>query len=402
VNRNDGIRAAGAVLLALGAGAAWGGDIPVHREYSRSIQLYDDRGGLAHYDGEAPDRTAWQRLRDTQAQEGLMGRETLLDLGFRSGESVFGWTSRSSGGMPVPPPARAEEDRGTRDSDSGRNWLVQSLSLPTLGGGASNAAVAMSAGGKPETGWGWLADRVAASDREGVLESGEPETANEGEEWLPDGRNPYTGETELSGTEGLAAARRPAETAETGAAAGGEPETERMREPIGPLVRDDPQPVGARAEAGASVPVLPEMSRTREMLGDLMRSAKPDAAGWNDAAEAWSDAPLPSAGRAAGGMAWTPSRPVSDTPVREAGFSMDASSAGRGGGVMPVMGRSGAGMPNSAPSGWQGGWKAQSIRESGMGTYVPSARPMTLPAAAPSVRTPPVLPAGAGMKPGWY
>lgn len=293
-----------------------------------------------------------------------MGRETLLDLGFSSGESVFGWTSRSSGGMPVPLPARAEEDRRTRDSDGDRNWLVQSLSLPTLGGGSSNAALAATSGGRKDSGWGWLANEVNAGDREAEQVQTEEELSAEEESWMPEGRNPYAAESDGRRAEAMPGARRPAGSEEE-SPPGGERDMDRGREMGAPMAaRDDIRPAGAfRADAATPVPALPEMSQTREMLGDLMGSVKPDTGGWQGGPETWSSGAAPFADGASGGMGLEPSRSFSEVVGRDSGIAAGVPGAGRGGGACRPWGepRSAGRIPHQ-PAGKAAGRPSRSAK----------------------------------------
>jgi hypothetical protein len=143
------------------AACAFGGVVPVHRGLNRAIVFYDDAGHQMDLGGEAPDLVAFQSLKDAKAQEGLLGRETLFGGEFGVASVFKSSSSRPVAGIAPEMPAPSEGRR--RQGDGGdRNWLVSSLTLPTLGQATSNAALAaISAQGK-ESGWGWLADEVAS------------------------------------------------------------------------------------------------------------------------------------------------------------------------------------------------------------------------------------------------
>jgi len=107
---------------------------------------------------QGPDQTMLESLRSTKAQEAYLGKETILDLGFESGRSVFS-SRRPAAAVTV---SSASSDRRRRKKkESGQNWLAGSLSLPSLGQSSSNAAASALSAGAPDSEWGWLADEVS-------------------------------------------------------------------------------------------------------------------------------------------------------------------------------------------------------------------------------------------------
>ena len=160
------MRAALACLVGC-AGSASGRDIPVYREYTVPIAFADgEGGGTATEAAAAPDLAVLRSIRDDQAREAMVGKETLLGLAFVRGSSVFGGQAPLPGKMS--PPAGGDDARQRRNKESGQNWLVKSLSLPSLGQASSNAATsALSVDEKP-SGWGWLVDEVARSSDGGT------------------------------------------------------------------------------------------------------------------------------------------------------------------------------------------------------------------------------------------
>ena len=154
------MRAALAGLLGCVLGAP-GREIPVYREYTQPISFYGEDGEREEFHAAGLDQSMLRSLKDAQAREGMMGRETLLEMTMVSGDPVFGKSAAPAGmGMPIASGA-GEGGRRKKDGD-GQNWLAKSLVLPSLGQTPTNAAMtAMSAGGK-ESSWGWLAGEVAA------------------------------------------------------------------------------------------------------------------------------------------------------------------------------------------------------------------------------------------------
>ncbi|MDD4342141.1 MAG: hypothetical protein PHO14_07900 [Kiritimatiellae bacterium] len=384
---------------------AWGASIPVYREYSRPIQLYDARGGRTGFDGEAPDRQAWQLLRDTQAREGLMGREAVLGMDFNSGDSVFGLMSRAPMGGTQPLAARDDDERGrSRSQTPNRNWLVQSLSLPTLGDKGSNTTGRSQAGSKSvDTGWGWLADEVVAgvAGGGGTVNPDWPDGEGGGG-WNPDALNPFTGQSSAASPDRAAGAPSQAGPAEGTDAPARDRSVGLMRDQAGTDARAGSSRMDfGQANPKPDSPLPPPMSQTREMLADIMVSAKPDQMPWQDAAEQRTtrESPIGAGGRAFGRQSVITR---TETPSRRGGESFGLSSRA------PATRRMSAnptaiGTAATAPRGnWQGGWNASPMRESGLTTYGSPDRPVSTPITPPATRSPPSFPANAGAKPGWY
>ena len=138
------------------AGVAGGREVPVHREYTKPVVIYDESGARVARGGGVPDREAWLFVREAKALEGLVGKETLLTMTLGHGGSVL------QGGETVPMAPQMMVEGGRREKgESKGNWLVQSLTIPSMGQNASNAAVSAMSIGEVESGWGWLADEVS-------------------------------------------------------------------------------------------------------------------------------------------------------------------------------------------------------------------------------------------------
>lgn len=148
-------------LLGGGAGAA-GRGIPVYREYTRPVVFYDETGQRAEWEETAPDRAARQALRETQAQEALMGKETLLEMSLGSGANLFG-DRESPPAMVVPAPLSPMNRSRRRQEASRRNWLAESLEMPALGQSASNAAPGALMDAAQESGWDGLDNDASGS-----------------------------------------------------------------------------------------------------------------------------------------------------------------------------------------------------------------------------------------------
>ena len=383
------MRMALAGWLGCAAGAA-GRDVPIYREYSRPIAFYDETGRRTADGLAAPDRTAQRSLRDAQAQEGLMGKETLLEVTFGQGTSVFGREVPPSGKMAPVADGGEESDRRQKKGETGGNWLAQSLALPSLGQATSNAALAaMSA---EESSWGWLADDLANAKDDGLANP------------VPDGEagNPLAGEQDALRTGAPDPLAEPRAGKETDAmnrskdAPGSDPGDSK---PDPTKATDGAAPPRERADAAASrsapTPFAAEMSRTRDMLAEMTASVRPDTSSF------WMGTESP-ASRDAGMSA----------PPRQSLFSADApswggiSSAGAGPGVPSTFGV----IPTEASvagwGSWKGAWSAQGAGTDGSGAGGLS-RFQNLADPTPAVQTTPTRDAfksgaSGGYTPAWY
>ena len=114
-----------ALLGLLGCAASVPGrEIPVHREYTRPIAFYGEQGERAALDEAAPDLAALQLVLDARAQEGLMGKETLLDLTFGSRGSVFAKQAPLAGSVSPGADGGEAGTRRPKQDGSERYWLV--------------------------------------------------------------------------------------------------------------------------------------------------------------------------------------------------------------------------------------------------------------------------------------
>ena len=387
------MRVALVCLLGCAAGAP-GREVPVYREYTRPILFYDETGAQAGIEGGAPDLRALRALRDSQARETMMGKETMLDLAFGSGGSVFGKPAPLAGS-----PASASgdgDDVRRRKDESGRNWLAKSLALPSLGQTSSNAALTAMSASEGESRWGWLADEVA--DRAEVAEEALPE---------PEEFNPMA--------------------AQEAALSGGIPPTETARKDSAPATDDDKaaaDPFPARADPGqkpsdraaertaASVrdlaggdglasatmqsyrapSAVAEMTQTRQMLSEFSGVSRPDFASLRQSLGL-------SAGAAAGGAERAADRPAPDFS------SLPGGAPGRSGWNNAFS--SGSGLPagGGSPgiSSWQGGWSAQSAGGGSPSRFGLPADPVPAAVSPASARAAPRPGASSGgSKPGWY
>ena len=388
------MRVALVCLLGCAAGAP-GRDVPVYREYTRPILFYDETGAQAGIEGGAPDLRALRALRDSQAQETMMGKETVLDLAFGSGGGVFGKSAPLSGKMSAA--SGDGDDVRRRKDESGRNWLAKSLALPSLGQTSSNAALTAMSASEGESRWGWLADEVA--DRAEVAEEALPE---------PEEFNPMAAQEAA-----LSAGIPPAETQRKDSASAtdkdkaaadsfparadpGQKPSDRAAERTAASVRDLAGGDGvasATMQSYRAPSAVAEMTQTRQMLSEFSAVSRPDFASLRQSLGL-------SAGAAAGGA----ERAAADRPALDFS-SLPGGAPGRSGWNNPFS--SGSGLPagGGSPgiSSWQGGWSAQSAGGGSPSRFGSLADPV--PAAvspAPARAAPRPGVSSGGAKPGWY
>ena len=384
------------LTAALGCGLGWapgarGGAVPVYREYTREIAFYDDEGHLAGYGGAAPDMLALRELRDAKAQEGMLGKETLLEVSFGHGTTLIRRETPVAG-KHTPPAREGGERRRGKKEDPDRNWLAKSLTLPSLGQTSSNAATTAIGGEEePESGWGWLADELAAApaaDAQALLETASPE---EEVQMLS------SPEARLNRPGPIPAGKGGAATGEKSGAA-----APAAGERADAALWNSPGDVRPEGPDRSAPPAVAEMSQTRQMIADISAEARKDLGPWRGSAGA--DAPSASLGRAdarsparlPGG--WS-SAPRADLAAPWGG--------GRGAAAPSVsfrgVGRNAAALPAPAGAGgWQGTWKSQS----GFTPGVPirfGLPAVAVPAPAPAAReTARPQPSSGGYKPAWY
>lgn len=382
MRKSEVMRAALLGLLGCAAGAP-GREIPVHREYTRPISFYDEQGERAALDEAAPDVAALQSAMDARAQEGLMGKETLLDLTFGSRGSGFAKPAPLAG--PVSSAAGGSESGNRRRQPDGseRNWLVKSLTLPNLGQTSGNAAKSAMSSGAKESSWGWLADEVAsqANAPEAMLENLSPEEGFNPvaaqEKALAGNATPSeagrTGSrTEEAATEPENAASFPARTD------AGQKPSDRAAERTAATALDLS---GGTREASATMSSyrssgsVAEMSRTRQMIAELSAGTRNDL----DTLQASiRDGGSIDSGSGADRMA--ASRSLSELSPR----------AGAGGGAWMGADRRtslvGSGLAQEGAPGpalWQGGWRAQNAAGSGLSRFDTQPAP-AVPAMSPA------------------
>jgi hypothetical protein len=392
----DVMRATLACLLGCAAGAP-GRDILVYREYTQPISFYDDRGELTAFDGVAPDLLALQSIRDTKAQEGLMGKEAVLELTFGPGGSVFDMQAPISG--KASPTAGAGQDGRRKKDDSDRNWLAKSLALPSLGQTSSNAAESAMSAGAGESSWGWLADEVTAQKDddgaplpENISPEGKFNPLAAQEAALAGGVNPAAQARAISKTEAeekeksddAASLREPIDA--------GQKPSDRAVERSDTSARDLSGGDGVAAPTMQSYrapSAVADMSQTRQMLSEFSAVARPDFAAMRQSLVADSMSAKPSMSDVSSGAGSSPGW----------GGMGSRSSAGT---ILP----SGDSQGNSAwqgARGWQGGWNAQNA-----GGSLPT-RFDNLSDPAPAAASPAATGANSrpgassgGYKPGWF
>ncbi len=378
---------------------AWGQDIPVYREYTRPIFFYDERGERMEFGEAAPDVVALQSMRDAKAQEVLMGKETLMEMSFGVGKSVFDSPApiRATGGATS---SSGDGSGRAQKNSSERNWLVKSLKLPNLGQESGDPAKRAMASGSKDSSWGWLADEVATQDTV-ELENGMP-----GDELFP--LTPQ--ELSLAGlnptTEGMrSGSKEKEETKENNNSSSFPDRTEVGQKPSDLAAERSLNSArelsGGTREASAtmknyrtSIPVA-EMSQTRKMIDEMSAGARGDLASLqasirdiraSDSRGQTEQKAMPSLGtpnlstRAMEGGGWKASAPRAPTGAGEFG----GSTAGSG-------------------SSWQGGWNSQSSGNGSVSRMTPLPDPTPAAVTPASSRATP-LPgiSSGGYKPGWY
>jgi len=382
-------------LLLLGAASLHAREIPVYREYTHAVQFYDDRGQVVTETSQGPDRVALQSLRDSKAQEVYLGKDTILDFGFKSGNSVFS-SERTPVSMPAPAMGGGEETRRSRREPSGQNWLASSLSLPTLGQTASNAATATRSSGTEEpTGWGWLADEVSGQ-MDGDLPL--PEDMR-----LEEEMNPIRAqESALTGSSDpytpSASPMRDMEQPDSMASMGAFPDYDRAGSRPAEVDSYDPSTAASREwsstrreEASSqknysALSPMSEQSQTRAMFSGWSVGARPDFSSVATVGTRQNTATMPSRMSSAysSGMAGE----------RSSGRWGHSTSTG----VLPAGGR-----PSTGPSSWRGGWSANPVGSGRSSSFQQLSDPVLNPVVPNSSyeRSRPSTSSG-GYKPAWY
>ena len=394
MTRGDFIRLVAVGLLGCVARTA-GRDIPVYREYSQPIAFYDDQGELIGF-GTAPDVYARRSLRDAKAQEDLLGKETLLDIAYPGGSSVFGVVTPKLGSRPPAPAARGrDENRRRRNDGTDRNWLAGSLSLPSLGQSSSNTATLAMGVAEEESSWGWLAGDVAARAEEQKPRSQDPQVPDESG-MLPDAL------AALPHGEDIADAGTGLNPGDSGSATAigerliREPEdAESARKPAAvPGQAGNNQ--GAEANSSAYRPdlVAGGMNQTRSLLAEISTQMRPTLSSLLQVTPDDGIARLPTAtpmqnsdGSSLLGLSFKPSQ-ASTLPGSLSTRTATAGSLQR---------------MDSTGSSWQGGWKSKSAPETLSSYLTTGSDPQSpqLPATTIRVNPKPGFTSG-GYKPAWY
>jgi len=386
----------GISLLLLGAGGLRAREIPVYREYTRPVRFYDDRGQAVSGTAQGPDRVALRSLRDSKAQEVYLGKATILDLGFESGDSVF-----ASERPPVAMPASmtgGDESRRSRRESSGQNWLAGSLSLPTLGQTARKAtSSSMSPGSSESMGWGWLADEMSGQ-ADGEIPP--PEGMLSEEDWNPilsqeasmkgasDSYTPSSSSSSFS----VAVPRGSVESA------GAFPEEERAAMMSREGSSYKPPSAASREWAGeghgeasrmrsyAAPSAMAELSQTRAVISDWSVGARPDFS--SVATVGIRDDGTGSPFRSAPGVSSS---------------TMGGSSRSRGENSSSLGLSPGGGRPSSGSSSWRGGWSANPVGAGRPSQFQRLSDPVLDPVVPASSyeRSKPTTSSG-GYKPAWY
>ena len=373
------MRAALACLLGI-AGGAPGREVPVYREYTVPISFADEPAERTAADAGAPDLAELRSIREIQAREALMGKETLLGLNFSGGSSVFARQGPVPGKMA--PPTGGEDGRRNKKNESSQNWLVKSLSLPALGQTTSNTAtMVLSVDGK-ESGWGWLVDEVAKSS--GGTARAPEEALTEAEEFNPFLRDRAASLAQTGNAEALPNASFPDERAvqdrnspNRNALSGTEPVRPGRS---GQALADFSAPKDYRASTAAAG----GMSQTRELIAGFSGVARPDFASLRESLA---------------GAAAKPSDGEKIVPSNlEADLSSGESRLSAGSGGQPLSG----GLPTRSGAGasWQGGWNAARVDASVLPRLETPAT-TAIPASTPVSASRPGFSSG-GYKPAWY
>jgi hypothetical protein len=399
MRRGDVMQAVLAGLLGCAARAP-GRDIPVYREYSQPIFFYDEQGERTEFAALAPDLAARRAVRDSQAQEAMMGKETLLDLTFGNNESVFG-RSASPPAMLAPRAGGGEDGRRRKDA-SGQNWLAKSLSLPSLGQTSTNAAAsAMSAGAK-ESSWGWLADEVAGQTKDDAIlpedrlsaEGYDPASAPSSSSSQKD--DPYGKDRAV-----VLADKKKAESGTSSSGAfpervenGQKPSdrsTERGEASVRNLAGGDGM-ASKTMQSYRAAPAMAEMSQTRQMLAEFSAGSRPDFAALR---ASLLSGPADSSGSAGASPSGQPSQSSVSSPE---GASLWGSMGSRSAIVSGSMGSSSPGAAS-----WQGNWSAQNAGGGLISRFETAPNPVQEPLIpATKEDTPRPGPSGGGYKPAWF
>lgn len=367
------MRAALACLLGA-AGNAPGREVPVYREYTVPISFADEPAERTAADAGAPDVAERRSIREIQAREALMGKETLLGLNFSGGSSVFGQQAPVPGKMA--PPTGGDDGRRKKKNESSQNWLVKSLSLPALGQTTSNAATTVLSAEGNESGWGWLVDEVAKSS--GGAARAPEEALTEAEEFNPFLRDRAASLAQAGDAEALPNASFPNERAVQDrnspnryALSGAEPVRPGRS---GQTLADFSAPKDYRV----SVAAAGGMSQTRELIAGFSGGARPDFASLRES------------------LAGAASQPPDGEKIVPSNLGAELSSSesrlSAGFGGAPT--RSGAGAS------WQGGWSASGIEASVL-PRLETPAPPAIPASTPVSASRPGFSSG-GYKPAWY
>ncbi len=369
------------------AGAAAGREVPVHREYTKPVVMYDETGARTAWGGEVPDLEAMSFVRESKALEGLVGKETLFTLSFERGGPVL---TRGEG-MRMAAPAASGGSRRENRSSGDPNWLARSLAMPSLGQNVSNAAVsAMSIDGAG-SGWGWLADELgsAALGMEPVPEwpaAGEAEPSAE-RDLLRDSNvfSPSRGEGQPTDRAGTWSSADPVpEGSLAGAGAGGWPAGRANESREGAKWGEDRRSTAPRFLLPAGTGE--GLKQTRQMMADLTQTVRPGL----EAMKTMGGESL-SYGRTGG------SALLAGSPAEGGGTGAEA--VGGGGwsgwkGSSPSRSGALSGL-SSAGGSWQGGWNlpAGGLAGAGGGSRLPSS------VAGAGVETPAPAQGKAGMVP---
>ena len=390
------IRVALAGLLGCAAGAP-GRDIPVYREYTQPISFYDEQGERTTFDALAPDQALWQSVRGRQAQEAMLGKETPLTFGFISAGAIYRQERALPGKLSVPVAAR--ENRNGQRNSSERNWLVKSLSLPSLGQSSSNVAAAAIAGNEDnDNGWGWLANDVAQSsgdsDPSAILpedllnDAGEVNPLARQQNALADQANPFRR------AEAETAAGQPgdAETKADSTAGANGPRTDSLS--VDAVARETPTQADARQpnqnDFGAAdsyrAVAVPELPQTRQLIDQYKTEFRSDFTALRTSLTP------PAPGADEGASLANSDRAVMDLTAGA------AAPAGRSDWGWNTPASSGLGQPDAGTV-WGGGWNIQGTG-GGLWSQVKSPPEPVVPVSTPRA-SPPVISSG-GYKPAWY
>lgn len=383
-----------AAVLWSGALPGAGREIPVYREYVQPILFYfeGEDGGEFVIPAYAPDMLAIQLLREAKSQEPYVGRENLRDIVFIYADKVLGLKEPNTGKIAPQADDGLRPNRRRQAKDSDRNWLVRSLTLPTLGQlGSNTAAVAM--GAEKDESALFIKDRRIAASADATWESSATEDGGS-YDWQmhSGGPNPGTSPDDIRNLSSQSSGGSKTEM-------GGERLTSRsqlLEEARGSERTVRPSEEKAIKPKGESAERLSQgLSQTKQLLADLPAIPRQVSEIRTELLNTKAVSPPGQLSDSAS----IASRPLKEETDKKIVFGSAAIDYGRNTFVGPSPS---ARLEGARVSSWRGEWKPQNWKDSII-SY-PAARYDIIQQrdSSPASRvTKPTFSSGA-MKPGWY